>query len=226
MRTAVAILLAAVVASSHASSGVASGERDKFDRFRYGSQIYDDYRKLTYWAIVRLSIGDYHYRSGDAEYLNLLSKEKTVSGQQRPREDIQEHFMREFKRLFSDLSYHDVESGREERFAKFFREHGNDRDFANKWSAYEEARRTALYGGRGGAIYCDVKVKRRDFPVLYELRCDISAEKNLKYTRWNESRDIGFGSPGRIGGAIKAALTRMLEIKSLEMAKIRKYGKE
>ncbi len=82
-----------------------------------------------------------------------------------------------------------------------------------------------MYGGRAGALYCHVRVKRRGFPVLYEVRCSISAESDLGYDRFNEKRDLGFSSPEHIGGEIKTALTEMLKETSTWFAKIRRYGK-
>jgi len=123
------------------------------------------------------------------------------------------------------LPFHDVKKGWDERLGKFQREN-RERDISQVWeefAATEEARRRALYGGRAGAIYCHIRVKRRKFPVLYEIRCSISAENDLRYASWREEKDIGFSSPEHIDGEIKTAITAMLKKKSIEMQKIRKY---
>jgi hypothetical protein len=93
------------------------------------------------------------------------------------------------------------------------------------FEAAELARRNALYGGRAGAVYCNVRIKRRAFPVLYEILCSLSAQENLSYARWAESGDIGFSTPEHIDKEIKQAITRMLEKHNIEYRKAKKYGK-
>jgi hypothetical protein len=214
-----------------------AADSEKADKVLYGSDIYDDYRKITYWAGVYLSIGNYHYNDGDVEDLKLVVKDKTKRfGRDNPRDDIKQHLMHEFKRLFVDdfkLPFHDDQIGYEERFKKFFSENRgligkSGSDFHEKWVATEVARRRALYGGHPGSISCNIKVKRRDFPVLYEIRCSISAKESLEHSPWYErveGEDLGFSSPEHIVGELKTAITEMLKAKSLEFFKIKKYGR-
>jgi hypothetical protein len=209
-----------------------AADRDEFDKIRYASEIYDDYRKITYWAKFLLTIDDYHYKNEDAEFLKLIVKEKNKTFEKiNPNKDINQHFLAEFKRIFQSFNFpfHDTEIGHDERWEKFYQENRKQREsmdkFIEKWKASEVARRRALYGGHPGSIYCHIKVKRRNFPILYEIRCSISAKEDLSYDQWFESKNIGFSSPEHIGGELKTAITEMLKEQSIEMAKIRKYGR-
>lgn len=208
-----------------------AADSEEKDKRIYGSEFYDDYRKITYWGSVYLSIRDYHYNSGDAEYLELIVKDKTKKVETyNPRDDIKQHFMGEFKRLFVEkfnLPFHDTEKGRDERFEKFFRENPRDdvSSLHEKWMASEVARRRSLYGGHPGSILCNIKAERRKFPVLYEISCSVSAKEDLSYDRWFESENIGFSSQEHINGELKTAITEILKEKSLEFSKIKKYGR-
>ncbi len=181
--------------------------------------------------MVHLSIDDYHYNSGDAEYLGLIVKDKIEKVEKyNPRDDIKQHFMGEFKRLFIEkfnLPFHDSMKGEKERFDKFVRENPKPdvSSWIEKWKATEVARRRSLYGIHPGSIFCNIKVKRRNFPVLYEISCSVSAKEDLSYDRWFESRDIGFSSQEHINGELKTAITEILKEKSLEFSKIKKYGR-
>lgn len=209
-----------------------AADPEEADKLVYGSKHYDDYRKITYWGRAYLSIYDYHYKSGDAEYLKLIGKDKNKKIEtDSPREDIKQHFMSEFKTLFIEkfgLPFHDNEIGYNERFDKFRRENreqSDPDDFYFTFVAYEVARRRAQYGGNPGSLFCHIQVKRKTFPVLYEIRCCISAKEDLSYSQWNEEKNIGFSSPDHIGGELKTAISEMLKQKSLELSKIKKYGR-
>jgi hypothetical protein len=213
------------------TGNVLAADREEAEKLIYGSDRYDGYRKITYWGRAYLSIYDYHYKSEDVEHLKLIVKDKTKKIESdSPREDIKQHFMGEFKNLFIEkfgLPFHDNEIGYNERLEKVLRENRelSDPDFYEKFVANEVARRRAQYGGNPGSVFCHIQVKRRTFPVLYTIRCCISAEEDLSYSRRVEKEDIGFSSPEYIGGELKAAITQMLKEISLELSKIKKYGK-
>jgi hypothetical protein len=184
---------------------------------------------------VGLSVSDYEYGLGDSEVLKLIVKDKTKPfSSERPRDDIEKHFLTEFKRLFGDLPFNDLDKDRDKREEQFRRDNPNLDYVRNRnvditqameaFNAAELARRNALYGGRAGALYCHIRVKRRSFPVLYEIRCSISGEEDLRYASWRESKDIAFSTPEHIDKEIKQAITRMLEKKSNELKKAKKYG--
>jgi len=202
--------------------------KEEFERIQYGNDYYDKYREVHYWGKVHLSIRDYHYRTGDAVALGLATKSKTWLGFKDifPAQEIQEHFMKEFRRLFGDLPFHDVDEGRRERFNKFFKQYGKEKNFAEMLEAEEIAYRRSRYEGRPGAIYCSIRVKRRTFPVLYETNCRISAREDLAgYASSVEFTDIGFSSPDYIVGEIKRVLSNMLVKLSQKIDKIRKSGR-
>ncbi len=215
-------VLLCVVGVSAPSLGYAVSNEEA-DRIHYGGDWYDNHREITYWGQLHLGIMDYHYGSDDAKHLKLVVKEKKLEG--RPRDDIQLYFMNEFKKFFGDLPFRDLDQGRDERFRKFLDERLGQfsHDDYEQFEASEEARRRSLYGGRAGAIFCNLRVKRSEFPVLYVIECSLSAD--LRYDHSTEVRDIGFSSPEHIAGEIKRALTDKLKELSTYMAKIRKYGK-
>jgi len=229
-----------------ARSFAASSEeiQESFDRIKYESDHYDNERKITYLGAISLSIYDYttlfddSFSQKDSEFLKLIVKEKDTTKSfvpsTRPRDDIKAHFLGEVKRLFRDLPFHDLSEGRRKRLEEFQRDnpqwdfHKPNVEFGQAIDAFdaaELARAKALYGGRAGTVNCDVRVKRRTFPILYEIGCSISAEEGF-VPAWREDRDIGFSTLEHIDKEIMQAITRMLEKKSSELMKIKKYGKK
>jgi len=211
-------------------------EDERLERIRWGSDFYKEYREIKYWGIARLFVGDFESGAGDAEHLKLVVKE-TQSKFPRavPSSDLRQHFMAEFKRLFGDIPFNDLGRGEDQRFQKF-RETNRDlleenpAAFRERWQAEEEAYRRSLYVGRAGALYCDVEVHRRTFPVLYLMSCNVSAQDDLFHLAfrlspdWDTAKVMGFGSPDNIAGIIKRSLTELLTQKSAELGKIRRYG--
>jgi hypothetical protein len=229
------LLTTALMVLSLADCSFGASSSEQFDAVMYGGESYNEWRQITYWGRVVLSISDYEYGLGDSEYLKLIVKDKTKPySSDRPRDDIEKHFLTEFKSLFGDLPFNDLDKDRDKREEQFRRDNPNldyvrnrNVDIAQAMEAFnaaELARRNALYGGRAGALYCHIRVKRRSFPVLYEIRCSISGEEDLRYASWRESKDIGFSTPEHIDKEIKQAITRMLEKKSNELKKAKKYG--
>jgi hypothetical protein len=238
-RSALAAALTAISLITSAGIGVPevraqqNDPEERLNRIKYGSDYYDKYREITYWGIADLRISDHRYGTGDAERLKLVVKDKTFEYRRLPAPEVREHFLKEFRRLFSDVPFNDLEVGRDERWAKFSAENrklmeGSGSEFRERWQASEQARRRALYGGRAGAIYCDISVKRQEFPIVYTSACVISADDDLRpyFPHKPEmGADIGFSSPEHIAGEIKRTLSELLKELSSEMRKIRKYGK-
>jgi hypothetical protein len=227
MKRIFALLLMLSLSTFCVDVQTATRDPEEMDKIIYGAEGYNDYREITYWGLAEFTIRDYHYQTRDAEALKLVVKQGGIQ-QDPPRPDLRDHFIQEFRKFFGDLPFRDVKAGWDERFYKFQRENGGQftPELMDKFEATEEARRRALYGGRAGAFYCHVRVKRRVFPVLYEIRCSMSAANDLSYLPFREAQDIGFGTPELIDREIKTAVTAMLEKKSTEMKKIRKFGKQ
>jgi hypothetical protein len=214
-------VLISIVIVSHAAH---SADQNEFDRRWYTSDLYDKFREVTYWGKAHLGISDYDYRSGDAEALKLtVKKDKYISA---PRSDLLVHFVTEFTRIFNDLPFRDVDAGSDERFQKFLRENPSEHDGVEKFFAAEEARRKALYGGRAGAVYCNIQIKRRLFPVLYEIGCSMNADDQLRYSQAQEKKTIGYSTPEFIDKEIKNAVIDLLKKLKLEFDKMRKYGQK
>jgi len=209
--------------------------QEDIDRITYGSQYFAKYREVTYWGIARLTVSDYKHGSGDASRLGLVRKEGVDPlAREYPSTRLRQHFMKEFRRFFAGLPFHDLDEGRDARWGQFYKEHeaefpkaGND--LREKWNALEEARRRSLYVGRAGAIYCSVAVKRATFPVLYEVECSMSADDELRpyiIDREASKKDIGFSSPDHAAGEVAKGLSAILENLSAALAKMRKYGSQ
>jgi len=182
----------------------------------YCYDSYDEYRQIKYWAKRHISVSDYSYKSGDSNYLNLTYRDnkKKKFGEETSKELI-EHFNKEFDRLIKNsLPYHDTDAGRNKRFKELYKKYGEQDNFLDILQAQEEARRNSLYGTNPGAIFCLIKIERREFPVLYEMNCSIVANKEL----WNrgglEENKIGFSTPEHILGELKHSITQ-------ELAKLR-----
>jgi len=231
------LFIALLVMVGLAARSFAASSSELIAAAKYGSESYADWRQITYWGRASLSVRDYEYGSGDSEFLKLIVKPRTSSlSDKNPRDDIQKHFLTEFRRLFGDLPFHDLNEGWNKRREQFRRDNPQWDILKNPnfdlieaedaWEAAELARRKALYGGRAGALFCRVGGKRRTFPVLYEISCAISANDDLRYESLRESRDIGFSTPEHIDKEIKQAITRMLETQSSELKKAKKYGKK
>lgn len=196
----------------------------------YGMESYDKVREVTYWGSAALTLSSYA-GADDTVALGLNGTAKGISGRTHAdrihaNQDIQEHFMSEFKKYFGDLPFHDLDKGKYEREMKFKEQYkGEQKDFYPSFRAAEEARRRSLYGGRAGAISCDVLVKRRDFPILYQIRCHLSANNDLQGPSGVNVADMGFSTREHIAGEIKLVLSQMLQGINNTMATIRKYGK-
>jgi len=187
-----------------------SGQTKKHDFYCYDS--YDEYREIKYWARRYVSVSDYDYDSGDAEYLKLCSKDPNRVLSKITCKEVVSHFNAEFERLFiQTLPFHDTEKGRDERFDEIYKKHGQKDNFSEIRRASEEAHRNSLYGPNPGAIYCIIKISRRDFPVLYEMETSVIANKDL----WNrfglEEKKLGYSTPELIVGELKHSITQQLE---------------
>ena len=120
--------------------------------------------------------------------------------------------------------------GQEKRMQEFMNRKPEPERFSvgtiEEFYASEEARRRAMYGGRAASMRCDIRIKRKDFPVLYEIACSISAEDDLHHYQSRETADISYSTPDHILGELKMALSAMLAKKKDEFEKARVCGKK
>lgn len=187
----------------------------------YCFDTFNQYRQIRYWAKISVGILDYDFDSGDCEALELVdvSKGSAIS---EPINDIKNHFASEFNRLIKgSLPFHDTDVGQKARWKTLYKKFHNDPNMLEKIEASEEARRTALYGANPAALYCNIRVSRREFPVLYQIGCSVIASQNL----WNrgglESEQIGYSTPEHIQAEIKRAITKQLMELSTLLKKVR-----
>lgn len=185
------------------------GYSQRIDFYCLGS--FDEYRKIKYWAARSVSIGDYKCQSGDARYLKL-TVDNIEAKKEEPIKEILDHFNKEFLRVLKgSLPCHDVHEGRDKRFKEAYDKHGRSDNFFEIWQAQEEARRKSLYGPDPGAVYCLIAVNRREFPVLYEMKTSVVANKALRNYENSQEKDIGFSTPELIIGELKQTMTSQLE---------------
>jgi hypothetical protein len=65
------LLIILLISSGYAN--VASPEKVD-DNFLYGGEFFEKYREIQYWANISISVKDYNYGSGDAEFLKLSQR--------------------------------------------------------------------------------------------------------------------------------------------------------
>jgi len=151
-----------------------------YNRDFYCYDFYHKYRAIKYWARKYISVSDYNSKTGDSRYLKLTYKIPKKKVGEETNKEIVAHFYKEFKRLIKgNLPFHDIDEGRDDRFAGLYKKYGKSENFLEILHAQEEARRNSLYGPNPGAVYCIIKIEKREFPVLYEMECSIGANKDL-----------------------------------------------
>ncbi len=178
----------------------------------YCYDSFDQYRQIKYWAEIYVSVYDYNYNSNDSSYLGLTYKNPEKKYRDETNKEIVTHFNKEFKRLIKgNLPFHNTEKGHDERFLKVYKKYGNDDNFLEILNAQEEARRTSLYGPNPGALFCLIKIERREFPVLYEMECSIVANKDLYNRNGLVAKKLGYSTPEHILGELKTSITELLK---------------
>jgi hypothetical protein len=188
----------------------------------YCYPTYNNFRELRYWARADMSVSDYHYGAGDSLSLQLTVKTSDRYLLEDTAKPLKDHFRQEFLRLLKyGLPFHDTDIDADKRHQEFFRKHSKEDDIGEKYLAYEQARRRSLYGPNPGAVYCRIRIKRTDFPILYEIDCKVVANEDLGAYSLLEEKDLGFSSRDYIEGELKIAMTEQLTKLSETMRRIR-----
>jgi len=73
MKSVLTGLIALAIINCTAFINAATRDPDETDRMLYGSDLYDKEREITYWGRAEMTISDYKYGLGDAEFLKLVS---------------------------------------------------------------------------------------------------------------------------------------------------------
>ncbi len=182
----------------------------------YCGESYNEYRKITYWGRAYIEVSDIAVGSEDAASLKLTNDEGIFH---KTSKVLVEHFKKEFTRLVKGkLPYFDTDEGYDKRMAEFLEKNGGTENIGEKLMAYEEARRTALYGTNPGGVDCFIKIKRRTFPVLYMINCSISPDKS--YALVNET-DLSFSAAEYIEAELKRAISEQLAALGKKFNRIR-----
>jgi hypothetical protein len=193
------------------------GQNDDF----YCLEPFDEYRQIKYWARRTISVRDYNFNSGDSNYLGLTYKDKERTNRKNTNKNIVGHFNKEFERILKGkLPFHDTNKGSSVRFEEIYKKYGEQDNFFEVLQAHEEARRKSLYGPNPAAVYCNIGISRRVFPVLYEMKCSVVASKNLMNRGELEEKKLGYSSPELIVGELEHSITQLLEELSKTMKRI------
>lgn len=202
-------------------SSPAYAENDSF----YCHGMFDSYRQIDYWAKKYISVLYYEHNSGDSAYLGLTH---SVPGGITDEVDrrIVDHFELEISRLIKgNLPFHDTETGWNDRLSEAMNKHKGHENVFDIFLAEEEARRNSLYGPNPGAIFCLVRIARRDFPVLYEMECSIVANKRLLNRNGLTEKQLGYSTPEYVSGEIRNSLTRQLGSLKRTLKSVRTCGR-
>lgn len=181
------------------------------DQDIYCWELYNKYREIDYWAKRVIFVRDYQYGSGDASYLNLVHD---VPDELMDEVDkrIVDYFGQEFRNhILRNIPFHDAEEGRDDRWDTAWNKYGDNEHFYEMFEAEEEARRNALYGSNPGAVYCHIRIERRQFPVLYEMECTIVANAQLVNRGGITKEKLGFSTPEHIIGELMNSISEQLQ---------------
>lgn len=182
---------------------------------------FDEYRSIKYWARASISLNDFDYGSGDSEYLGLNIKKQVGSDIIK---ELHDYYLEEFSKYVKEkLPYHDTDVGINERIGKYVDKYKDNKsaDIGEKIIASEEARRRSLYGTNPGAIYCNINISRRDFPILYEIESSIGANNNLRAYDDVKEKSINYSSSEHIIAELKRAITDHMQKLGKKMNTIR-----
>jgi hypothetical protein len=183
---------------------------------------FDSYRSIKYWATAHVSVSDYKYNSGDASALRLIKRGAGKTIAELPTDGIFTHFRNEFARLIKgNLPFHDAEEGRSDRVKRLLEKYRNAPVLFDQIQAHEEAYRNSMFGSNPGGVFCLIKIARHDFPVLYESKCSLVANKDLFNRGGLESSNLGFSTPDLIESEIKRSITEQLEELGQQLRSIR-----
>lgn len=201
------LVLVILVAPTIVFPNIVYGEEQDF----YCMEFYDEYREIGYWAKKVIFARDYEYGSGDANYLNI-SHDVPDEFMDETDKGLVTHFNRMFQdHLQSNIPFHDTEAGRDDRWRKAYRDYGSNDQFHEMFQAGEEARRNALYGPNPSAIYCHIRIERREFPVLYEMECTAVANAQLRNVGGIKENKLGYSTPEYIMGELKSSIAEQLQ---------------
>lgn len=184
-------------------------------------KFFDEFRAIKYWARTSISVDDYDYGSGDSEYLGLKIKKAENSDIIK---ELNDHYLAEFSKYVKEkLPYHDTDAGVSERISKYVEKYKDNKsvDMGEKIMASEEARRRSLYGTNPGAMYCNIRISRRDFPILYEIESSIAANDNLRTHDDVREKSINYSSSEHIIAELKRAITDHMQKLGIKMNTIR-----
>jgi hypothetical protein len=207
MKTVLAVTFAIVILS--VGNSLAS---DLIESYLCSPYV-DPYRNIAYWARATLSVDNYDLDTKDAELLKLKvhkNKNDFLGG---PNKNLNDHFKKEFARLVQGKLPVAKEEDTEKVISEYRKATGKDNWDYSEFDAYEQSKRRALYGANPGAIYITISISRSEFPVLYEIKTNVSTDEDLRsYDRGDfvSQKNLGYSSPQYIEAELKRMITLQL----------------
>ncbi len=182
---------------------------------------YNKFREIRYWGAIRIELYDLDLGSNDTNALNLHDSKAFDKSYWIPKKTIMDHFESEFNRLIKrNIPYYDADQGGSKRLgdvlARSKEQNKSVEQAMSEFSLQERLRRQKLYGDNPGVLYCRIRVKRHEFPVLFEIKSSISGDKEMKHDEPSllKVEDVGYSTPANIEAEIEKAITAQLEILS------------
>lgn len=176
-------------------------------------------KKVNAWADILLRIENYTYKSNDIEVLDLTPQSTKFNDIRGYLQSVfQQHALKGRTVLGIYDRYSEMYSNSVKQKTAW-----NDPDFVDNYvrtqreaSAQIAADIRGRYGNNIGVFLCRIKIKRTQFPILYEIEFRYTSEDDLGLRtgiRGMEilSNNLGFGTPETIDGEIKLAIKEQIE---------------
>ncbi len=180
---------------------------------------YNKFREIKYWGAIRIELYDFNLGSNDTNVLNLHDINHNFNGAYWiPKREMRDWFRSEVnKTLIGNIPFHDADQGASERLGEILKQckgdHKSIYDAMNEYRLEERFRRQKLYGDNPGVIYCRIRVKRNEFPVLFDIKLSIGADNDMKNDEPSllTVEDMGYSTPENIETEIKKSITAKLK---------------
>jgi hypothetical protein len=186
------------------------------------SQIESGEKKVEYWAGVLLQIEAFEYGSSDLEYLALQENSERFNS-------IKKHLLQSFntyvRKNYKHTDIYDYYHSRcsEIRESKIKQALLNKENaipsymkITDEVSAMVAADIRSKYGIKPGVLLCGIRIKRKDFPVLYEIKLSFTNDEDLGFKTgigWADkiSENLGYSTPEGIEGELKLAIDEIFK---------------
>ncbi len=215
-----AITCFALAASMLSSAAQASS--DKYTRMLNSDNNYfcldsERYRfkRATTIGKISLSVRDFDYNSGDAEFLNAAVTQTNLM-KQKSNQNIMSKYVKSVQENFSGLNISlNIAEQASDKFLDCLK-NNNGNDQFTICQAEQESFVASKFGNEIVSIFCNLRIKGRKFPILVYSKCSIDASSEMSWNFGQEIDDIHALEPS----SIEAGVTRILDNHIRELSKI------